>query len=684
MQMSIKGPGAGSFAARKRTAKENDAGGETENQEVLERAVLRRRPKWTMPVWTVFLSFFLIEVFAFTFLAAVGDTSIWNLFRQSGFTWETISTVSFWPLAFGLLWAGFFTGLVRFLPEKAGRIFYGIFYYLSVIYAGVQTGYFLLFREMMWLSDFRYASEGADYFSVILNYPPVWWLFLAGLLVLGGVILARFPRRGHGWKRTAASGVIAAAAVAGMLILPQAVFLHDREVKYAGSDYGRAQSAEAAYTTMFNAHRVYQVCGIYQTGVKDLYNNILYPLTPGYAHQQEENLEKINRYFAERETGGENEMTGIFAGKNVILVLMESMDDWALGEHTPTINRMMEEGINFTNMYTPGYGGVRTFNSEFCANTGMFLSSRGGYAFDYVTNDFSQSLPNLLTKEGYSALVYHYNDPSFYSRGVYSIAMGYEAYLSYQDYIEPGQEDSLYDDQLLFDNDALSESFFREGPKLNFIITRSAHLSYVYNEVLSAWGLRKYPEYRGMTGNEEEDCMYLKARLVDDMFARLLEELEAHGELENTVIVAFTDHYTYGINDQSLVLERSGVTDSLLVEKTPFFIWSADGPSLTVEKTVNTSDILPTVVNLMGLTPEQPYLGRDAFDDTYEGYALFPDGSWITDGVAYSAARGVVMNKNGMDLSEEFMDAMDEKTMEFIEISNLLLETDYYQYQDTD
>ena len=36
------------------------------------------------------------------------------------------------------------------------------------------------------------------------------------------------------------------------------------------------------------------------------------------------------------------------------------------------------------------------------------------------------------------------------------------------------------------------------------------------------------------------------------MFARLLQELEENGELENTVIVAYTDHYTYGFKDEDM------------------------------------------------------------------------------------------------------------------------------------
>ena len=176
-------------------------------------------------------------------------------------------------------------------------------------------------------------------------------------------------------------------------------------------------------------------------------------------------------------------MTGILEDKNVVLVLMESMDDWMIGDHTPTIQKLMDEGINFTNFYTPGYGGIRTFNTEFCINTGSYLSSQSGYAFDYVTNTYNQSLASQLREEGYSAKTFHYNDPTFYSRGEFSPAMGYEEYVCYADYVQETDEkvrkNLLYDDLLLFSNQALREEFFRDGqPTLNFIITRSAHLSY--------------------------------------------------------------------------------------------------------------------------------------------------------------------------------------------------------------
>ncbi len=620
--------------------------------------------RWRFPVVALLLAFFMVEVFACAFL----NTASENAGQQ------------YWPLAFGGLWAILLTGLVMALPGKAGRVAFGLVYFISVIYAGVQTGYYLLFRSMMWITEFRYASEGSDYFSVLLQYPLGWWLSIAGLVILGVLILWRFPERRPGWIPGVAALLFAAFAAVGAAHLPQVVFVNDASIQYAGSDYGRAQSAQAAYENMFNAHRLYRVCGIYQTGAKDVYANFLFPLTPGYRQAQAEAREEIGNYFDQRGTSSENEMTGIFEGKNVVLVLMESMDDWAIGEHTPTLNRLMAEGINFTNFYTPGYGGVRTFNTEFCINTGSFLSSAGEYAFDYVTNDYEHSLASRLSAQGYSAKVYHYNDPSFYSRGVFSPAMGYEEYVCYADYVTEENKRDLYDDQFLFDNAQVSDSFFREGPRLNFIITRSAHLSYVYNEVLSYWGLQKYPEYRGMTGDEEEDCMYLKARLVDDMFARLLQELERKGELENTIIVGVTDHYTYGFKDEQLMMERSEVDDVLLLEKTPCFIWSADGPAIQVEKTLNTSDLLPTLLNMLGMPQEYPYLGQDAFDENYIGYALFPDGSWICDAVAYSVPSGrTMMLRDSSQPIPELTEQMTQLVQEYVHINNRILETDYYR-----
>ena len=194
--------------------------------------------------------------------------------------------------------------------------------------------------------------------------------------------------------------------------------------------------------------------------------------------------------------------------------------------------------------------------------------------------------------------------------------------------------------------------------------------------------MKQYPEYRGKFGHQEVDCAMVKAKLVDDMFAQLLEELEAEGQLDDTVIVGITDHYTYGFDDVEKMMELSGVDEEFKLEKTPCFIWSADGPSLEVSKTLNTSDLLPTVLNLLGIQSPYNYLGRDAFDSRYIGYALFPDGSWIVNGTLWRPEYGdemQLLTDDARPMTEQERQQIDNYLLTYGQISNLLLTTDYYK-----
>ena len=146
----------------------------------------RKEPKWTMPFWLIPVAFFLIEGYAFLYLLD--------------------EAIDWWPLAFGALWAGILSGVVFLTPRKAGRILFGICYGIFLAYTTVQTGYYILFRQMLWISEFRYASEGSEFFSVLLQYPIGWWLYLLGLLILGMLLVWRFPKYRWSWGKSILSG----------------------------------------------------------------------------------------------------------------------------------------------------------------------------------------------------------------------------------------------------------------------------------------------------------------------------------------------------------------------------------------------------------------------------------------------------------------------------------------------
>ena len=75
------------------------------------------------------------------------------------------------------------------------------------------------------------------------------------------------------------------------------------------------------------------------------------------------------------------------------------------------------------------------------------------------------------------------------------------------------------------------------------------------------------------------------------------------------------------------------------------------------------------------------YIGHDAFDPAYSGYALFSDGSWIAGDVAYDAGTEQALSLNGgtAEVSEETLARMAETTEQFVRINNLILDTDYYK-----
>jgi len=564
------------------------------------------------------------------------------------------------------LWALIFALITMMLPKLAGRIFFGVFYAICLTWSLIQSGYHCVFGKLMWIRDFFYVSEGVGFLGDTLRtLPPHWWI--GGILLIGLWVLLiwKFPRKQIPVLPGVLTSVVAAALV---FVLPNLVY---------------SSAYKTVYRTLPNAKSAYSVTGLYQLTCRDIWDHVIRSET-----QEEEEVEvkpdELETYFAGRESHKDNAMTGRYVGKNVVLVLMESMDDFLITEEdTPTLCRLMDEGIDFTQFYTPGYGTARTLNTEFCMNTGIYLPTEGGYVFDYLGNSFDQSLASQLIKQGYSAEVFHYNTPDFYSRGELEPAVGYGAYHSYGDYLDPENESQIYSDCMLFDVQALRDRFFREGKTLNTIITRSAHLGYSYDEELSAYALSVYPEYQGKYSTEEEDCIRAKARLVDDMFARLLTELEANDLLDDTVIIGITDHYAYGMEDDELLMQLSGVEESLLLERTPCFVWSADGAGMAVDKTLCTVDFLPTVLNLLGVDSPYQYLGHDAFDDSYPGYVLFPDGSWFKDGIAcrikVSGEPEIIVNLSGKELSAEEAQTMAQTAQTFIRANNLLLETDYYK-----
>ena len=100
-----------------------------------------------------------------------------------------------------------------------------------------------------------------------------------------------------------------------------------------------------------------------------------------------------------------------------------------------------------------------------------------------------------------------------------------------------------------------------------------------------------------------------------------------------------------------------------------------------MDKVLNTSDLLPTMLNLLGVESPYDYIGHDAFDDAYEGFVPFSNGSWIWGDTAFDSAgkKLISISGNQQTVTGEIQKEMADKVQEFIRVNNLILEADYYQ-----
>ncbi len=592
-----------------------------------------------------------------------------------------IDTADLYGVSMSAMWAIVAAAAVLLFPRRLGQVFYGIGYFACALFAFGQAGCHLILGHMIWLSDIVHFSEGAEYTGTILSgLTPLFYAASAVLIAIGVIGILLLPRFRRKWYHLALCVAVMAGAMTAKHYILQDCLAYEAKDKYNANVFRQTINSYGIYSTFYDAEKVFTVCGYYQLVTQDIIRHHIQPLLPSYQQALEAKQQSADAFYAARDAHEDNEMTGLFEGKNVVYILMETMDDFLINEEdTPTICRLMSEGINFTNFYTPIYASIHTFNTEFCANVGYYLPTSGRSSLSYSGNDFSMSLPSQFRALGYSANTFHYNSEVFYNRGVMLPAIGYENYVSYENYVDSADSPELYDDCFMLKNEELREMMFGgDAPFFNYIITRNAHTPYTYDDEFAQYGLDIYPEYIGKYENETLDVIECKARLIDDMFAMLLETLEEYGHLEDTVIVAFTDHYAYPISDQEMVMELSGVDDPYLKMRTPCFIWSYGMEPLTVDKTLNTADLVPTVLNLFGIDNGYDYLGQDAFDDSYEGYCVFSDASWVYGDVLYSGTQVRSELTEGAAESVD-IDAMCAQAAAFIRTSDAMIETDYYR-----
>ena len=468
--------------------------------------------------------------------------------------------------------------------------------------------------------------------------------------------------------------MLAVACAAGIIVVHNVlVYRGDDQDRSEYLSWDNAESHDTfrdTYTDFSNTNRCLMLTGLYQYTVRGAAVT-LWPQDTA----TDQRLAELDDYYASHpKEAADTPMTGAFAGKNLILIMMESVDDWLVTpEYMPNLYRLEQEGVHFRNYYAPIFLAAATFNSEFTANTGLIAPEyqvRNSY---YAEHALPYSLANLFRDAGYSARSYHAANPNIYNRGQIHLNFGYE---SYNDYGDLGMDDYMLDSQLLrgYDQIVSDEPFF------SFIITYSGHGPYTTEQqnisephLDRARAVIDYSTvpYTTEAQKEEYTRAVAQAMETDAFIGGLRERLEADGHAEDTVLMLFTDHYCKYFSDAELISAIKGETDRNMLSNVPFVIWTEGITPQVSEKYVSTMDIAPTIVDLFSLDADlRYYIGNDMFGPD-GGVVYFRNYAWY-DGKTYDTGNDASSNPAVL--------AMREQVREQIDISQDTFRSDYFAY----
>ena len=424
------------------------------------------------------------------------------------------------------------------------------------------------------------------------------------------------------------------------------------------------------------------VSGIYEYTARNFYVTFI----KAKKTTNEEDLIFLEEEYNKEETKETNKYTGKYKDNNLIIVQLEGIDNWLITEEdTPTLYKMMNNSINFTNHYSYYNGGGSTFNSEFAVNTGFITPlSYTQNAYTFNKNTFPYSLAHLFKNEGYTVNAFHMNTSEYYSRGVNYKNWGYDNYYGLVD-LGTYKDDSYVLDRELILNETFKEKMFENEKFVNYIITYTNHMPFTTEkgncrkllklDYLSENNLEELPKdyvYPEMT---EESCARRQAKETDYMMELLLNELTERNLLDNTTIVVFTDHYLYTLSDQT-ILDKYKETDNNLINHTPFFIWHNNKDKKTIKEVTSQLNVLPTVLNLYGIDYNSNYyIGTDALDNNYHGSVFFSDYSWY-DGSIY--VDGGIITK-GKEIDSLLLEDKNYYINYLIKKNDLTLKYNYFK-----
>ncbi len=401
------------------------------------------------------------------------------------------------------------------------------------------------------------------------------------------------------------------------------------------------------------------------------------------SEEKNKNMNTLNNYFINRNITDMNEYTGMFEDKNLIVIMMESVNDIFINpELYPNFYKLLNDGWYWENNYSPR-NSCATMNNEFSGMTSIYSIYNTCTASKYKSNTYYESMFNLFNNKDYITFSAHDYTEAYYPRKTIHTNMGSGEYFGVEklgidysnEYINWSNDDEFMEEVLNIIDDKTSEN----EQFMTWLTTVSSHQPY---SVDSIQGSKYYDLTEGYNYPEDVRRYMSKLKILDDGLGILLEGLEERDILDDTVIVLYGDHYPYGISTDNLneVLDYD-TKEYYNAERVPFVIYNSELESKVYSEYTSYINILPTLANLFNLDYDpRLYLGTDLLSKDYKSLVTFADGSWKNENYYYDATKNKIVNFTDKEISIEELQAINEDINTKISVSSNAIKNNYFEY----
>lgn len=589
-------------------------------------------------IFLIFLPFLLMDIIIRSFGNGTNLYKVWNII----------------PNLFTITWACLFIGISLSLKSKIGKWVYlgvNILFLIMFLTNGIYYSMTHNFFDFILLES---TSEGAPYMMDCIKNCNI-WIYIWFVIIIFTIYVGfrKIPKKDNFNYKNVIIVVLVFLLI--HLLLPNLYGSANSSL-----EWNTWQNPRNIYKNFNDANKSMSITGLYEYTIRNFYITFL--------QTEEEETSEDYEFLMEAFSVNNNEVnkyTGIFKNKNLIFVQLEGIDDWLLTEKDmPTLYGMLNNSFVFQNHYSYYNGGGSTFNSEFAVNTGFITPlSYTQNAYSFNKNSFPYSMANMFKNQDYVVNAFHMNSGEYYSRQTNYTNWGYDKYYGLLDINDYKDKSYTLDRELINDITFQEKMFPKDSKFVDYIITYSNHLPFTNTK-----GVCKLLYDMEMDLNDtvdmgeesssmfvqltEEECIRKQAHETDYMMELLLKKLTELNLIDDTVIVVFTDHYLYTVEDKT-ILDKYKNTSNNLINKTPFFIWQNNMKRTNIKEVTSQLNILPTTLNLFGINYNPNYyIGSDALSSNYKGIVFFSDYSWY-DGNIY-VDNGVIANNKSS--SQEYLD----------------------------